>query len=262
MGVRTLEDGVHDFHFDGWIHHNYFHDFPQKPDPAVYASGQSDALEICQSTVGTYNQVNAGYYVEYNLVKDHAQGSGGSDPAAAATFDYKCGGVVSRYNTFDNVKGRMDTRGPSLYPSTHESNWLESNSGGMKIHGYRNRIIGNRLVASQILIMAGNIACDAGDQPSSMYSNACSPLIVGNVAASMTIGYEFSNADFSRHPTTNAVIRNHTGPIKLGLQTGTTNTPLAPAGLNFIPAVKLTPGEVGPGALSDASPAYKAARGF
>src|SRR5690606_33514030 len=38
------------FQEDVWVHHNYFHDFPTKPDPNRYSSGQNDAIEMCQAS--------------------------------------------------------------------------------------------------------------------------------------------------------------------------------------------------------------------
>jgi hypothetical protein len=53
-----------------------------------------------------------------------------------------------------------------------------------------------------------------------------------------------------------------TGNLALGLETGTVDERDQPATYLCAPAVQLGTGDVGPDGLSQASPAYKAARGL
>lgn len=265
MGIRSQENGLSTFHKGCWIHHMDQHDFPAKPDPNLYSSGQSDADEVCETNnSGTYRDIDAGWYFEDILVRDHLQGNGTAD---AASFDLKCGGIVVRRMTFDNVYGFISMRGSTYYPSTFEGIWMDDDAaeGIAGIRGDGMRVIGNR-VSGNLYAYAGDLAC-TGQGSASLRAAACNPLIVGNIVNGITyIGYEFSSATFTV-PLSDGIIRAHTGTIVANgsncagpCVTNLTNTPSAAAGLNYTPAVKLTPADVGPDKISDAPTAYKQAR--
>jgi hypothetical protein len=287
MGMRTNENSSgSNMPYAAWIHHNYFHDSPEKllhnGEPNAYASSQNDAIEWCQSNVGAYviavgsgtPPTNTYTYIERNLFQRLLQTSGIVDMKCAAVF---------RLNTFEGVtNGRSDFRGPNFH-GVIESNWYEG-SGGMTIHGNTGRIVGNHSTgAGRITILAGTKACSTQDIQGVDHSLACNTLVVGNDFP-LTVGLVQSGATLA---ATGTVIRAHDatpsdpagiGTITYGLETGSTKTPAAAAGINFIPATKLightwsmpngqgtitsSSPDVSPTALTNASAAYKAARGF
>jgi hypothetical protein len=258
-GIRTTDDGPDDFAYNGWIHHNYFHDWIDKPDPNNYSSGQTDAIEICETGSGQYASIDSGYYIESNLVKDHPQGTN----IGAATIDMKCGGGVVRYNTFINVPGNLDQRGGSLHGSTFESNYLDANSGGMRSHGYDHKFIGNRILGNKRMeMMAGNLPCSQQGQTNG-HSAACDNIVAGN-NADLTVGRFFNPEGDYIYDATGTVIEQHTGNINriTDHETGAVDNRNSDTSINFTPAVQLTTSEVGPDALADASAAYRAARGL
>lgn len=264
-GFRTTEDGSSDFHYSGWVHHNYVHDFPQKPEPLNYDSGQTDWLEVGQTQSGTMPSINSGWYVESNYILRHLQGHG--------CFDAKVGGVVLRRNTMEDSKStfngsglncRMDHRTGSTNRSIFEANWLED-SGGMTIRG-TNSLYGNRLVNSNTgyKIAAGNQAC-TNVSTGGGTNQACNVIMEGNIG-NVQVG-DSAGTTACAFPANNTIVRNHTGTVSLigpkggnPCQTNTTNTPTAAPTRDFEDAVKLGPTDVGPSALSSAPAAYRNAR--
>ena len=121
-------------HLDAWVHHNYFHDFPAKPKPQVYASGQSDALEICGGGQPASDR-RSGWTIEHNLIERHHGGYG--------VIDILCNGTTVRENTMLNSPGgRFDLRRGSY--SQLSGNWIED-AGGSVIHGGYQQVSGNHL---------------------------------------------------------------------------------------------------------------------
>ncbi len=250
MGIRTRDNSESDFHHDAWVHHNYFHDFPSKPNPNNYNSGQDDAIEIGQTQSGRMPLVNAGWYVESNRIENHFQKHG--------TVDLKVGGVIYRYNTFINTPGRVDLRGSTLYGSIIESNY-HRNSGGSTVHGKDHKIVCNDFDGT-IALKAGDIACDAvSPQDADTHAHVCDVLVSGN-RANLIVG-KVDGAD-EKLPARNTTIRAHTGGVTRGLDIGLLDQRDLGPGYRCSAATETTVSMVGPGALSRASSAYKLSRGL
>jgi hypothetical protein len=242
-GVRTIHDGVADFHFDGRIHHNYFHDFPTKPVPSDYDSGQSDAIEICETRTPGLDSGDylAGWVLEYNLIERHLQGHG--------VVDIKCGGVTVRFNTLlSSPGGRIDIRnGPY---STIAGNWIE-NSGGMEIYSGYHDVLGNRLIntGSGITLATASVEWNSsaktapnGAQPRQRSRDV---LLAGNDSNKLVIGKSYGDK-YPLQPQ-NTVIEAHKGPVQKLSQKNTVQKDKTSV---VVPvAVKLKPANVGPSAL-------------
>ena len=243
-GIRTAEKDPSTFHFNTWVHHNYFHDFPAKPDPGDYSSGQSDAMEVCESGRSSTASMLTGWYVESNLIERHMQGHG--------IIDFKCGGNVVRFNTvLDSPGGRIDARAGSY--DIFESNWME-NSGGSTIHGGHNKVVGNYVRGGQIVVMAGEFEWNLAGGG---YPRAFDTLLAGNDASGLLIGKTYTSS--SVYPALDTTIEANVGaqPV-LGLQENTIIRPSTSA--RFSAPFKLTSDRVGPAALSRASSAYLTCR--
>jgi len=236
-----------------WIVRNYFHDFPEKPIPTNYSSGQSDAIEICQT--GADGAAVSGAYLEYNLVEDHLQGGG----TGAGTIDWKCGGGVARGNTFLNSPGRHDAR-MATNPIIFEGNWHDNNSGGMEIRGNSHVAVGNRIRGSGIRVMAGNVECTAA--ANNTRERSCNGRFEGNDSP-LKIGHQYTGENL---PALNSTIRGHVGVITCGVHQGTTgacgSASIPTPTYDFVFAVPLDSGDVGPAALAASTAAYRAARGL
>jgi len=143
IAIRSSDkDG--DFYTGAKIRRNHFHDFPAKPNPRNYHSGQSDAIEICYT--GSLKQ--SGFLIEYNLIERH-YGTGG-------VIDMKCGGATVQFNTLVNAPdGRIDLRNGRN--TTMRANWIQ-NAGGTRTHGYDHTLIGNvyRNTVDGIAVGGGN----------------------------------------------------------------------------------------------------------
>jgi len=253
IGIRTNEGGTGaNMHTDAWVHHNYFHDYPNKPVPGNYSSGQSDAVEVCQTGQAAYIlNMDTGWYLEYNRIDNHQ----GKD----AIVDFKCGGLVWRYNTVSgSTNGRVDIRNGSN--TIIESNYHET-SGGSTAHGINHKYIGN--IFPNIKLTAGNVACLGPHQTGTFHRTVCDALIESNNAA-LTIG----DSDDGSFDVEDTIVRAHVGNITCpaGLNTNTLGACGAASIPNptydFTPAVELNPNQVGPDALANATAAYKAARGL
>lgn len=261
--VRTVDDGTHDFHYNGWIHHNFFRDLPDKPIPGSYSSGQTDAIEICETLGPSYAGLDAGWHVEYNLIKDHAQGSG----TGAATIDYKCGGIVAVGNSFVNSPGRHDQRGASV-ASIFEANFNDSSSGGMVFHGPDHVIAGNESTA-QIVLVAGNstgVDCEDSASVGNTQGSTCRAHVVGNTAP-LRVGRAYSGTcgNDPVYAADGTKIEVHTGSVTLECHENTSDTSApyddaSTLGASYATAVQLSEAEVGPAAIANASAAYKSAR--
>ena len=253
IAIRTTEGANEaNLHKNAWVHHNYFHDFPTKPVVGNYGSGQDDAMEICQTGQRSWIPASiAGWYIESNLISNH-QGADG-------LIDLKCGGMVVRYNTIVNSNGRLDLRAGGF--SVLESNWIRGTGAGIQVHGKGHSIIGNN-TSGAIKILAGTVGCTEYSTNGSYHAAACDIFVAGNNASLVVGDHALATQTV---PTTNAVIEQHTGNVVINSPTlaiGTVDHRNQSTAVDFVPAVQLTIGQVGPAALASGSAAYKAARGF
>ena len=133
IGIRS-SDSIN-FHSAAWVHHNWFHDFPPKPDPNNYHSGQSDAIEVCY----TGSDKVSGWIIEHNLLENHH--------GTSAIIDIKCSaGILVQFNTVINSpEGRIDFRNGD--GGRMIANWIE-NSGGMAISGEDHEVAHNHITGS------------------------------------------------------------------------------------------------------------------
>jgi hypothetical protein len=251
IGIRSCEesDGTN-FHFDAWIHHNLFSDFPDKPIPTTYSSGQNDAIEICETNTRAFiTTIDTGMWIERNLILRHLQGGG----TGAATIDLKCaGGMVVRYNTFSGSNGRLDTRGPSTPAIWFEGNYVPR---GFTLHGAAIKLLGN---FGPTILRAGGSGCSEQNLTGSYHSRVCNTLVEGGTGT-LLVGQNAGPG--TQLPALNTTIRGRscTG-ITLGNHSGTTNNCASAAQETFTEAFQVTEAEVGPTALSLASAAYREPR--
>lgn len=226
MGIRSSHR-PETFYYSANVHHNHFYEFPPKPRPEDYHSGQDDAIEVCY----TGSMIQAGWLIEKNLVERHRQGHG--------LIDLKCGGNIVRCNTLLNSPaGRIDQRngqGGQLI-----ANWIEK-SGGMTIKGGHHWIIGNVLTDSRLLVGAGRDPWNVtgGDSPA-----AFDVKLAGNKAR-LFVGYRYGGETI---PADTIRVETNEGPIVRDLvtnytQTGTATVPIPVAG-------RLGVEDVGPDALA------------
>lgn len=259
LAIRTSEGstGVN-MPTDTWVHHNLFRDFPDKARPANYSSSQNDALEWGETGQRTFIPTfSTRLYFESNMLLRHLQGGG----TGAASVDLKVGGdSVCRYNTFIDSPGRMAQRGPTNRPVTWESNYFNSNSGGLSVHGCGGIVVGNRLDGGTIFLVAGSENTECDESPvSSQHPRASNTVVAGNVGP-LTVGVNWGSAPYL--PANNTLIEQHTGSISQPNATGTINNSGQATSINFVPAVPLTESQVGPDGLDLAPAAYKDARGL
>ena len=239
IGIRTAEKDPSTFHYDAWVHHNYFHDFPGKPDSSIYKSGQSDAIEVCQSGRDSTALMRGGWYIETNLIERHLQGHG--------VVDLKCGGHVVRNNTLlDSPESRIDLRGGSY--SVLEGNWME-NSGGSTVHGGYNKVVGNYVRGGRIMVMAGDLEWNTAGGG---HARAFHTLLAGNDASTL-IGKQYDSSMV--YPALDTTVEAHVGPApQLEDEEGT--TVLSSTTMRFSRALKLSRDSVGPPALNGAPDGY------
>ena len=191
-----------EFHYGAHIHHNHFHDFPAKPNPSNYHSGQNDTIEVCF----TGSQIKANWIIEYNLIENHRQGHG--------ILDVKCsGGVTVQFNTILNSPGgRIDFRNGDN--GRMIANWIE-NAGGIAIHGDRHDISGNVIIGSgnpRLMLTTGNVASNgklAETQSANFNTLSCN-------RATHDIGVWNM-----QHPARNNVINTPIGQLNLRKENGT-----------------------------------------
>lgn len=279
QGARTADDGATDTPRRIWMHHNYVHDFPPKPIPNNYDSGQDDWIEVGQTQQGTYPAAVSGHYIEDNYILRHYMGHG--------CFDAKVGAVVFRRNTMidsrttvggTTLNCRSDNRTGSTHRSYFEANWHEV-AGGMTMHGTVS-LYGNVLVntATGYKILAGTSECGT-DQCTSRpgmtqqlckHSRACEVILEGNTG-NIIVGDDDSSPTCT-FPARNTTIRDHkSGSITLQPNAGGnpchtgTNAQAqwtTPSGRLYQIAVKGSVNNVGPTGFTGASAAYKNPRGL
>lgn len=232
-------------HLRAWVHHNYLHDFPNKPDPANFDSGDSDAMEIGESGYDWTPILSTGWYIEDNLIENHLQ-------AGQAAVDVKVGGVVFRRNT---LKRSPNTRFDMRFGSNQifESNWNES--GGGTWHGENNSAFCNYF-AGEVKLKSGSSAPLEGTNG---HAGTYNLYLAKNRFGNLVVGH-FTNTTEKAYPSTLTMIEEHTGPIVLSNHVDTSNNAKAVSTRRCSPPVALDASEVGPGALSRASAEYRAAR--
>lgn len=234
IAIRSAENSPSNFHFNAKVYRNYFHDFPTKPNPANYHSGQDDAIEVCQTLRPATAMLQTGWLIEYNLIQNHLQGHG--------VLDMKCGGNIVRFNTMVNVPGgRIDAR--NGHYNTVIANWLEG-TGGMTIHGRGHRYIGNKVTGG------GNISVMAADGEwnnviNQIKQRAYEVQMIGNIGT-LKVGHAYAGDTI---PAYNTRVEGHQGGVSLGVQTGTVVS--NSTSVDVPQAVKLTPSQVGPNAGND-----------
>lgn len=224
MGIRSGHLSTQ-FHAEAHVHRNYFHDFPAKPDPRQYSSGQSDAIEVCF----TGSLARSGWLIEYNLIDRHRQGHG--------VIDVKCAnGTTVRFNTLINSPdGRFDFRNGN--GGRMLANWIE-NAGGIGISGDNHEVAGNVLTGSGYPDLALNTGTVARDGTYESKPSANRSTVSCN-RGTHTIGkYNLT------HPARDNVINSPNGRVKLGKQVNTrVNSSASCSGVPT--ARKLSASEVG-----------------
>lgn len=242
-------------HLNAWVHHNHFHDFPAKPQPNHYASGQSDALEICGGGQPV-SDCSSGWTIENNLVERHHGGYG--------VIDILCGGTTVLQNTLlASPGGRIDLRRGSN--SVLAGNWIED-AGGSVLHGGYHQVLGNHYthltdggypdLLVGLILTAGTVPWDYIGSPklpdgTPAHQAAFGTLVAGNTAPDLEIGPQ-RRAAF-HYPVQDTVIEQQVGPISHGLAEGTTIEPRAT--LPIPVAARLEPASVGPHATPEQSAA-------
>lgn len=249
QGIKVRQAGsANTVHTNGWIHHNEFRDFLQKPDPGDFSSGDGDAIELGTYNTGFIPTFNSGWYVERNLMYRLLQ-------SGNAAIDLKLGGVVARYNTVvdsDNV--RIDIRYGSN--SILEANYIEN--GGFTTHHDNGNVVCNAALAGQgIRAIAGALDCNEGTangQP-----RTCNTLFDSNIA-SLDMGHAQGGGTIL--DALDNTIQNHTGSITLDNETGTTDNRNGAQTYTCPAAAAMNDGQAGPDAMPNATQAYKDARGL
>ena len=228
IGIRPSHRTLDDYHYDAYIHHNHFHDFPEKPDPSQYHSGQSDAIEIGQTARGV--NIPSGWVVEYNLIENHRQGHG--------IVDIKTGRNVIRYNTLVKCPGgRIDARTGGT-GNIIASNWME-NTGGISVLGGYHTVSGNTLLGGgRIAVLAGNIQWD--NFSSNRYPRAHRTEVLGN-EGELVLGHAYQD---DMLPASHTFVAGHSGSIRFRNEVETFVSETAPEGIAS--PVRLTREEVGP----------------
>lgn len=230
-----------------WIHHNYIHSWVNKCDPACFDSSDADVIEIGES--GSYDWAptfQLGAYIEDNLMENLTQ-------VGQAAMDLKIGGnVVRRNSLIDAPSQRLSGRiGPG---SVWESNWVPN---GAIVTNQRNSVVAcNYVRGQQIRVQAGTMEWNAVGPG---YPRSVNARVVKNDGP-LIVGHQYN--ENHTLAAQNTVIEEHKGSIELGLQTGTVDKRNSPSAYTCPVAVPLSPSQVGPGALSQAPAAYRAARGL
>lgn len=248
------DDQYNTVHTHAWVHHNFIHDMPEKPDPSRFSSGQSDSIEPGESS---YNWSQYPYsprffsrwYIEDNLEKDHLQSGGG------AVYDCKLPGTIFRRITIINAASpKISLR--LGHSSIIESCWWGLNEGRIEVHGRRHKIIANNMNGGfGILLISGAQSADSDENGQ---GSAAETHVASNIGR-VVVGYDRGSV----FPAEDTLIEDHTGDVTLvsGNHTGTINTPSASPTYTAPSAVQLTESDVGPDAILSASSNYRAARG-
>jgi hypothetical protein len=226
---------------DVWIHHNWFYQF-------ISPDGRSDAIELGEAQYQFTPTFLAGTYIEDNLFSEF-------EYHGEALIDLKWGGSVIRRNTArDGDAGRFDARFGSY--SIFESNYIEN--GGSTVHSTDNKIVCNYYGSGPgIRIMAGTV--EWNQVAPKAHPRGRNALVSGNIGP-LKVGHQSDERYVLAAQGT--TIKDHTGAISFGLETGTLDNANEAGAYDCAPAVRLNTSAVGPSALTGATSAYKAARGF
>jgi hypothetical protein len=202
------------------VHHNYLHDFNADQALSVHTG-----IEI--GTAPDQAGVSVQAVVEWNLLQRVGTGS---DCVAVRSSDN-----LVQLNTLLACPGHLASRQGER--NRLVANWVEA-SLGVRLSDRNGTATGNVLIGCQdgLELMAGNAA------PGGAYPACENWLLAVNKANATTIGAQL-DTDCSL-PAANTRIEAHTGPVKLGLQAGTTQQ--AETAATVPPARRLGPADIGP----------------
>jgi hypothetical protein len=242
--------GVFSAQEDVWIHHNYIFDWSQPPNVEC---DQNDMIEFGEAPYVWVTTTGISAYVEDNIFDNFKNTTYGG------IIDQKIGGNYILRNTFINSANGAAISHRQGVGSVWEGNYVEG--GKMLMRNDATKAVCNYLApGSTLKINAGKTEANSttNSQPR---CEAC--LAAGNIGA-LEVGYD-ANGIYTQFPALNTVVEAHTGAYSVDFETGTVTTNkdvFPPTSYNCTPAVKLNLNQVGPGAESNASAAYKAARGL
>jgi hypothetical protein len=223
---------------DVWIHHNYIYGHKATSFDNDYAepgnSGHSWALTL-----------NAGWYWQENLFGVHADSNKNA-------VDMKFSGTTFLRNTI-TTNGALKLTARIGGSMIFDGNYLGSN-GQILINGPDNIVVANN----------GTIKVQAGE-PGVFTDRPVPHLTSSDTLVAKNIGTLYvGNQPNSAYTVaaSGTTIEEHTGSIITGLATGTVDHSGQASSYVCTPAVQLTTSDVGPSAITNASAAYKAARGL
>ena len=237
---------------------NYLHDFPAKPKPQVYASGQSDALEICGDGQPASDR-RSGWTIEHNLIERHHGGYG--------VIDILCSGTTVRENTMLKSPGGVRPATWLLQPAIRELDrgcrrqrhpwWLPAGVGQPPRPSQR-RWLPDLLVG--LVLTTGTVPWNYVGPPrlpdgTPAHQAAYKVLVAGNSAPRLEIGLQRSPA--FKYAVRETIVERQVGPIVRGVEQATIVRPHTT--MTIPAAVRLNPDSVGPsgsmGAADDATDA-------
>jgi hypothetical protein len=230
-----------------WVHHNYFHGFPDGN------GNDTDAMEPGNSNYPFASSLASGWYIEDNLFSD-------MQDCNQALIDMKFGGSVMRRNTVtDSCNVKIQSRFGSN--AIWESNYITD--GQIMVNGRGHKIVCNTITGgSGIRVNAGEKEWDFSgkdEHGNSPHNRSLEVLVAGNTGP-LVVGYQpNSNYDLQALDT---IIESHNGSISLDHEDRTIDNRNNASSYKCMPAVRLTTNEVGPGAVNAALPEYRAARGL
>jgi hypothetical protein len=253
FGIRMNTAGsgqANTVHHDVWVHHNWFYDFPNKPC-SNYSSGQSDAIEPCESNYDWTATTSIGWMIENNLIENHAQ-------SGQAAIDMKCGGAVIRFNTLRDISNmRFDARYGA--GNIFEGNYITS--GGTVLNSANHSVVCNFYGAGLgIRLVAGNQEWNYGASAGGTHNRVQDALVANNEAPLLRVGHQYDGN--SNLATLRTEIWEHTGSITFGLHSNTSNNSGDTWSGTCGEPSQLSDSQVGPQALPNAATAYLEARGL
>jgi hypothetical protein len=243
MPSRGDGDNGASVHQGAWVHHNYIHDWPDKPC-SNWDSGDADIIEPGESNYDWSSSTSSGWYIEKNLIERALQ-------VRNAVFDLKVGGIVARHNTVRDSAPGMGLNIRFGSNTVVESNWMEN--GGTVVHGGNHRVACNDYGNGPgVRLRAGDVEWNSGVNG---HPRARNVLVAGNLGPLIVGHAPLSSATL---PVQNSVIEDHTGSITLesGFHTGTIDNRDQASDLKCAQAVPLRVAQVGPAAMSQTSASY------
>ena len=215
---------------------NYIHDFDN-----IRKNG-GEAIQVGQG-LGSTNW-NTGTVIKGNLIRNVSIDS--------EIVSVKSSGATIIGNTFLDSKAALSLRHGTN--NTIQNNFVSGLAGGVKVHGDNHKVIGN-VVNGTINIMGGDATQDmlAGikdETGKGGHPAARDALVSGNKASTIRVGYTFDTYGTGltgAYPASNTSLVGNQANVQLLKQTGTKQSdgPLLTDGVR-----QLTPGEVGPAAVS------------